>query len=119
MKNVLKPLSFIIFILIIFSGFSCSAPQKSQPPNTSIERVFVFKEDQSQQCGFQKGIDLNEMSKELEGFKIWSQKKGNDGKMRITLCGAPTGQINIYEIDKNSLNEALKKDFQVYENPIH
>jgi hypothetical protein len=35
--------------------------------------------------------------------------------MHIALCGAPTGKINVYEIDRENLKEALAKGFKVFE----
>ena len=35
----------------------------------------------------------------------------NDGKMRIQMCGSPTGNVNVYEIDKANLSQALGYGF--------
>ena len=78
------------------------------------ERSYVFKSDGSKQCESDSGVDLATMSKELitVGIKVYSQKKGHDGREGIALCGAPTGQINIYEIVSDDLAQAVKKGFE-------
>lgn len=75
------------------------------------QRVRVFKPDGSLQCGQGRAIAVEVMAKELAGIKIYSQKRLNDGQMRIQVCGSPTGEANVYEIPKENLEDALKKGF--------
>ena len=80
---------------------------------TSVgQRVKVFKADGSLQCGQGQKIELDKMQSELKGMKIYSKANKNDGKMRIQLCGAPTGNANIYEIDRDQLENALILGFK-------
>lgn len=80
-------------------------------PN-SLGKVKVYKADGSLQCGMGKGIPVSEMAKELEGFKIYSSENKSDGMMRIQVCGSPTGQCNVFEIDRTQLDKALSKGFR-------
>lgn len=76
-----------------------------------VDRVKVFKPDGSLQCNQGKPVPLNEMRKELDGLTIHQASQKNDGLMRIQKCGTPTGQCNVYEIDRAQLETALKRGF--------
>lgn len=74
----------------------------------------VAKADGSQQCGMRAGVSLENMAKnELDGVKIISSEKRNDGMMRIQSCGASTGMLNTYEIRHQDLLKAQKAGFTV------
>lgn len=75
------------------------------------DRVRVYKPDGSLQCGQGRAIPLTEMEKDL-AVKSYSSINKNDGMMRIQVCGAPTGNCNIYEIDRKDLGTALKNGFK-------
>jgi hypothetical protein len=75
-------------------------------------RVKVYKADGSLQCGMGKKITLEDMEKELKGIQVFSRSNQNDGLMRIQVCGAPTGQSNVYEISRSDLEKALKAGFK-------
>ncbi|QLY27189.1 hypothetical protein [Bdellovibrio sp. KM01] len=79
--------------------------------NTS-DRVKVFKPDGSLQCGQGKRIPLADMQKDLGSVQVYSSKNANDGMMRIQLCGSPTGNCNVYEIDRKDLATAQKAGFK-------
>lgn len=76
------------------------------------QRVHVYKADGSLQCNQGQKIMPEEMEKELAGIRIYSKLNRNDGKMRIQLCGSPTGNCNIFEIDRENLDQALKLGFK-------
>lgn len=78
----------------------------------STDRVRVFKPDGSLQCGQGKKIPVAEMQKDLKGIEVFSSSNQNDGMMRIQLCGTPTGNCNVYEIDRKNLEAALKLGFK-------
>lgn len=80
-----------------------------------MDRVRVFKPDGSLQCGMGSAIPLETMKKELGNIKVYSQENTSDNLMHITLCGSPTGKINVFEIDRENLKEALSKGFKVFE----
>ena len=80
-----------------------------------VETVFVFKPDGSLQCGERVGIAVQSMEQELRGIQVFSRNNRPDGMMRIQVCGAPTGQINVYEIPATSLSEAEKRGFKKLE----
>ncbi|MES3037480.1 MAG: hypothetical protein V4736_06185 [Bdellovibrionota bacterium] len=81
-------------------------------PTTSAERVLVYKYDGSAQCGQGKAIPMDNMKKELAPMTIYNSFKKNDGQMRIQVCGAASGEANVFEIDRTSLEAALKKGFK-------
>jgi hypothetical protein len=59
-----------------------------------------------------KKISLEEMQKELKGIEVFSKTNQNDGLMRIQVCGAPTGDSNVFEIKQEDLEKALKLGFK-------
>lgn len=75
-------------------------------------KVKVFKPDGSLQCGMGSKIPLETMENELKGIKVYSRTNMNDGLMRIQVCGAATGQSNVYEISRSDLDKALKAGFK-------
>ena len=75
-------------------------------------KVKVYKPDGSLQCGMGSKIALETMEKDLKGIKVFSRTNMNDGLMRIQVCGAPTGQSNVYEIARADLEKALKAGFK-------
>lgn len=75
-------------------------------------KVKIYKADGSLQCGMGKKISLDEMQKELKGIQVFSKSNQNDGLMRIQVCGSPTGDANVYEINQEDLEKALKLGFK-------
>ncbi len=124
----------IIFLCLMFLGFfgcankncrevreeaSVGAPpvpvnkEKDPMSRTAIaDRVKVSKADGSLQCGQGKAISLAEMQKQLGAMKVHKSYNKNDGMMRIQVCGAATGNSNVYEIDRKDLAEAIKAGFK-------
>lgn len=86
-----------------------AAMAKSSTPQ---ERVKVYKYDGSLQCGQGKAVAVAEMAKELKGIQVYSSENKPDTLMRTMVCGTPTGQANVYEIDKSQLAEAKKRGFK-------
>ncbi len=81
-------------------------------PESKLDRVKVFKADGSLQCGQGKMISTADMQKDLKDIKVYSSLNKNDGMMRIQVCGTPTGNSNVYEIDRSNLAAALKLGFK-------
>ena len=82
--------------------------------NPSMRTIFVFKLDGTNHCELFAGVDLDSMKLELTtaGIKVSSRKKSYEGREGIAICGAPTGQINIYEIAFSDLSAALSLGFK-------
>jgi curli biogenesis system outer membrane secretion channel CsgG len=96
---------------------SGKAPQQKgavavQGPSSSADHVKVYKTDGSLQCGQGKLIPVKDMEKDLQGIKVFNSYNKNDGMMRIQVCGAPTGNCNVYEIDRKDLDKALSLGFK-------
>ncbi len=81
-------------------------------PTGAADRIRVYKLDGSLQCEEAKGTDPEKMRSELDGLATYKTFKAHDGLMRIQLCGSPTGQVNVYEIDRNELLKAQKLGFR-------
>lgn len=80
------------------------------------EIIVIGKSDNSLQCGYNVGITLEVMSKELEGMKITKSEKKHDGLMRIQSCGAPTGMMNVYSIYRKDAKKAVKLGYKVLDS---
>ena len=96
------------------SGVVPAAPATDATPTAGAGqlKVKVYKADGSLQCGMGAKIALEAMEKDLKGIKVLSRSNINDGLMRIQVCGAPTGQSNVYEISRSDLEKALKAGFK-------
>ena len=97
--------TLIILALIVLS--SC-LHNDSSPSHTK-----VFKYDGSVQCDPSE-IELDEMAMELinAGIDVVCSQKGNDGSPRLAVCGADTGNINIYTINTSNLPDAEALGFE-------
>lgn len=93
-------------------GADLAATQPVSVNKKAAATVKVYKYDGSKQCGQASGIELETMEKQLKGIKVVSREKASDGKMRIQMCGADTGQANVYEIPSGDLKAALNAGFQ-------
>lgn len=85
-------------------------------PSSSLQKIKISKPDGSLQCGQGKAVPLADMQKELKGIQVFSSANKNDGMMRIQVCGSPTGNHNVYEIDRKDLDAALKAGFKEWMN---
>ncbi|MFN2377224.1 MAG: hypothetical protein ABR538_11850 [Candidatus Binatia bacterium] len=70
---------------------------------TSVHKaseIRVFKYDGSRQCGFEPGVPVEEMAKELKslGVAVLSKEKLAAPIMVASACGLPTGWANVYTI---------------------
>ena len=86
------------------------------PKKETQDTVKIYKADESLQCEPNTGLSLEDMAKQLSSIKILSQERKHDGKIRITLCGAPTGYVNIYEIKQDDLAKANDLGFKILKN---
>jgi len=75
--------------------------------------IQVYKYDGSLQCDRGKEISLEDMARELQenGIEVKASRKGSDGRVHITMCGASTGRLNVYSIATESLPRARELGF--------
>ena len=78
----------------------------------------MAKTSGAQQCGMGSAISIEEMQKDLKGIKVISQSVENDGNVRIQMCGAPTGDFNVYEIPEQYVDQAESYGFQKWKYEI-
>ncbi len=79
---------------------------------SSADRVRIYKFDGSLQCGLGQSQSLSQSQKTLGSMTVHQSWKRHDGMMRMQLCGSPTGQANVFEIDRKDLPAALKLGFK-------
>lgn len=124
MRNLCVLILPLVFMLGACSSSNCKAQKtavgpavkagEEMPvaPSSKVNRVKVYKEDGSRQCSQGKALSVAEMQKQLKGIQVYSAENKNDGMIRIQLCGTPTGNSNVYEIDRKDLEAALKAGFK-------
>ncbi len=109
------------FILLLFLGFLNYHLMVHAGGTSAASTLLVFKPDGTIQCDKSQGVALGSMEQKLKSadIKVFSSRKGYDGREKISVCGDPTGQINVYEIASSDLSEALRLGFkQLPENWI-
>ena len=119
MRNHLITISWIVLVsqLLLACGSSGNNPEDNdniESPHVVLTKVFKY--DNSIQCEDQ-GIPLEVKQQELTtaNVNVVCSQKGNDGLVRITVCGTATGNINIYEIPKSQLEIAESLEFMPVE----
>ncbi len=107
-------MKLINFILITVLGIFSYPLVIHANDISSASTVFVFKLDGTVHCENSTGITLDSMEQKLTsgGIRVFSRRKGYDGREGIAICDAPTGQVNIYEIASSDLSVALKFGFR-------
>lgn len=110
MRLLMKHATLLLAICFIFVAYPSALYAEA---NQSVSSVYVYKLDGTKQCETDPGITLVTMEQDLisAGVKVISRRRGFDGREGIALCGAPTGQINIYEISSSDLPVAIGQDF--------
>lgn len=74
-----------------------------------LKKIKIFKPDGSIQCEQGTGTPASEMAKQLGDIKIYSSETKHDGLIRIQVCGQPTGNSNVYEINESDFEKASSK----------
>jgi hypothetical protein len=128
MKLILLLTSFSVF-----TGCATGHCRKAQQPMSGSEapatgtlnaaqnsdlspdkHVLVYRYDGSLQCNMGKPVSPQTMKKDLKGITVYSMEKKQDGQMHVQVCGAITGQANVFEISAKDLKEADKKGFKLW-----
>jgi hypothetical protein len=110
--------SIIIVLVGLFTACSSThcrrkeIDQLQSKQEAKIRTVKVYRYDGTLQCGMGKRIALEEMQKDLKDIPVLSAAHLNDGLMRIQLCGSPTGDANVYEIEETHLEKAKSLGFR-------
>ena len=106
----MKPVSFIF---LVFISFFCIPFDSSSEESSQEQHSFIFKPDGTTHCESKHGINLDSMELELSSndIPVFATRKGHDGREGIALCGKPTGQINIYEVNTSDVARAISLGF--------
>ena len=92
----MKNLVLLLCAVFLFSG--CA-------DNGKEDTVLVFKYKESVHCDFESGIPLVDMMSELTdaNIKVLCSSEAHDGNIVVSVCGAKTAIINVYEIPTSAL----------------
>lgn len=123
-----KPL-ILVFLLLAAAGCTSGQCRRDGTPlqgekevktiseqELANEVILIGKSDNSLQCGYNVGVSIEQMSKELAGITILKSEKKHDGLMRIQSCGAPTGMLNVYHIYRKDTKKAVKLGYKVLDS---
>ena len=113
-EAVVRTLIALSFLLTAACASESCRKVERKEKQKMMQPVKVFKYDGSKQCEPNTGTTLEKMAIELDGIEILSSETKNDGRMRVQMCGTPTGQAHIFEIASKDLEEAKKRGFEVW-----
>ena len=114
---------FLALILVGCSSAQCRKPaQINKQDGAAVPekllagpgRMLVAKRDGSKQCQTEDqntSKNPEAMKSELKDIKVYDMAKQQDGMMRTAVCGAPTGNYNVYEVAEEDAAKALKLGF--------
>ena len=98
---------------VLFGGnsglaFSAKPRELASSAESAAASVWVLRPDGSQSCGEKEGQAIEDARPELEraGVAVLDQWHGSDGLMHILVCGAPSGQVNAFQIRAGDLSKA-------------
>ena len=95
---------------------SVAKSKKAHPPDL----VWIVRSDGSKSCDPHSAQAVEEGAKDLQeaGITVHQSLKANDGNMHAQFCGADTGSLNAYRIDKKDLDKARKKGFDMTKSDL-
>lgn len=88
----------LLLSLLLLTQIGCACTAAAPGP-----AIKVFKSRGSVQCGA-NGQPPELMQNELQqaGIRVLRAACGSDGRMRVAMCNAPDGRLNIFEIPATS-----------------
>ncbi|MGK5082420.1 hypothetical protein WDW37_03865 [Bdellovibrionota bacterium FG-1] len=106
--EILKNLGKITFRLALVSCFLLSSLATAFGNKPAQDSVWVTQPDGALSCAPETAQTLEQGAEVLQKHKVkvLEFRKGGDGKMRIQVCGAPTGSSNAYLIPRENLEQA-------------
>lgn len=108
-------LVLVSFVVLGCSSTHCRVKEIEQlqaKQESKAKTVRVYRYDGTLQCGMGKRILIEDMQKDLKDIPVISSAHLNDGLMRIQLCGSPTGDANVFEIEEVHLEKAKSLGFR-------
>jgi predicted secreted protein len=92
-----------------------SETQTGVKSSSASETVWVVRPSQGTQCSIEAQGSLEKSSADLKaaGVQVLEMQKKTDGKMRMALCGSPTGKSDALKINQSDLAKAQAIGFQV------
>lgn len=85
-----------------------TTPRAGEPAKAQVDGVVIYQLRGSRQCEPGSGTPLAAMraALEAEGVAVRRSACGTDGRMRVAACGAPTGDLHLFEIAPADLSRA-------------
>lgn len=110
-----KRLYFSYLFLLFFLTQCSSKPCVPEGKHRNSQMIEIYKPDGTKQCDMGKEIGLESMEEELKnvGVEVLGRRKDQDNLFRITVCGTPTGKINVYRIYASDFKKAEGLSFKL------
>lgn len=106
-------IQYFLFVILCSALLSCGGNSSNASKDPTVQ---VYKLNGVSQCdNSPTGIDVEEMQAELvdAGIDVICSQVGNDGKAHCESCGCPSGEINIYEIHSQNVEDAVNLDYEL------
>lgn len=102
-----------VLVLVLFNSnvFAFGAKGSSRK---SGETIWVVRSDGAKSCSPEVTESIDQGAALLRGaqIQVLESRKGSDGMMHAQVCGADTGSLNGYLIQKSDLKRALDLGFK-------
>ena len=79
--------------------------------SSAKERIRIFKYNGNLQCAQGHAVSVDSMKSELGDIQVFTSESKSDGLFHTQVCGSPTGEANVFEINKRDLAKAKKLGF--------
>jgi hypothetical protein len=111
---------FLIFLLLFVLIFMLVSSNSAHAENNDHPSIEIYKSDGSLQCEKNSGTSVVIMKNELEeqGVNVLESRAAHDGMSYMSMCGAPTGKINIYKIRNVDQEIAEKVGFIIISDDV-
>ena len=109
----MKPIFATLTIILLAACANGSGSLNS--PQTTAQRIEVYRSDNSTQC-HGGGISPEAMQSELGAIPVFAARKDQlRGVAFPAVCGGATGSINVYTISQDNQAAAEKLGFRVFQ----
>lgn len=105
-----------LFLLGCATGH-CRGSQRA-PTAATDKHVWVYMREGSKQCEPGSGIKIEKVAESLGDIHVYNRETKSDGKMHMTLCGAATGRVHVFEISESDQAAAVAAGFKLLETPV-
>lgn len=106
----------IFFTCIAMCIVLLSIASAEPPKSTDKDLMDVSRADGSLQCGTGPAIALGETVAEVEAadVEVFEARSTHDGRKRVAMCGAKTGQVHVLTIESDDFESVQDLGFEQF-----